>query len=99
MNACTLQPGSKQHLNEEASFWDHDVLVDELPLMSTAAGYAAYPFGNRYDIAHGTINFDVRTLTGEEFTLRVERSMAQKCGRWFWTLCQSEVVPSWFWIT
>ena len=42
--------------------------------MSTAAGYGAYPCGKRYDTEHGMINFDVRTLTGEEFTLRVERS-------------------------
>ena len=42
--------------------------------MSTAAGYAAYPVGQSCDNDHGMINLDVRTLTGEEFRLRVERS-------------------------
>ena len=48
--------------------------VDELPLMSTAAGSAGYPVGKNYDNDHGMINLDVRTLSGEEFRLRVERS-------------------------
>ena len=48
--------------------------VDELPLMSTAAGSAGYPVGQSYDNDHGMINLDVRTLAGEEFRLRVERS-------------------------
>ena len=47
---------------------------DELPLMSTAAGDAGYPVGQNYDSDHGMINLDVRTLTGQEFRLRVERS-------------------------
>ena len=42
--------------------------------MSTAAGSAGYPVGQSYDNDHGMINLDVRTLTGEEFRLRVERS-------------------------
>ena len=48
--------------------------VDELPLMSTAAGSGGYSVGQSYDKDHGMINLDVRTLTGEEFRLRVERS-------------------------
>ena len=48
--------------------------VDELPLMSTAAGSDGYPVGQNCDKDHGMINLDVRTLTGEEFRLRVERS-------------------------
>ena len=64
---------------EEALFRDNDVLVlscfvKELPLMSTAAGSAGYPVGQSYSNDHGMINLDVRTLTGEEFRLRVERS-------------------------
>ena len=42
--------------------------------MSTAAGSAGYRVGQNYDKDHGMINLDVRTLTGEEFRLRVERS-------------------------
>ena len=42
--------------------------------MSTAAGSVGYPVGQSYDNDHGMINLDVRTLTGEEFRLRVERS-------------------------
>ena len=42
--------------------------------MSTAAGYAGYPAGQSCDNDHGMINLDVRTLTGKEFRLRVERS-------------------------
>ena len=42
--------------------------------MSTAAGSAGYPVGQNYENDHGMINLDVRTLTGEEFRLRVERS-------------------------
>ena len=42
--------------------------------MSTAAGDAAYPVGQSYANDHGMINLDVRTLTGKEFRLRVERS-------------------------
>ena len=42
--------------------------------MSTAAGSAGYPGGQNYDNDHGMINLDVRTLSGEEFRLRVERS-------------------------
>ena len=41
--------------------------------MSTAAGDAGYLIGQGCD-NHGMINLDVRTLTGEEFRLRVERS-------------------------
>ena len=40
--------------------------------MSTA-GSAGYPVGQSCDNDHGMINLDVRTLTGEEFRLRVER--------------------------
>ena len=42
--------------------------------MSTAASSAGYPVGQGHDNDHGMINLDVRTLTGEEFRLRVERS-------------------------
>ena len=42
--------------------------------MSTAAGCAGYPVGQSCQNDHGMINLDVRTLTGEEFRLRVERS-------------------------
>ena len=42
--------------------------------MSTAAGSAGYRVGQSCDKDHGMINLDVRTLTGEEFRLRVERS-------------------------
>ena len=48
--------------------------VDTLPLMSTAAGCAGYPIGQSYHNDNGMINIDVRTLTGEEFRLRVHRS-------------------------
>ena len=48
--------------------------VDELPLMSTATGDAGYPVRQSCDNDHGMIDLDVRTLTGEEFRLRVERS-------------------------
>ena len=43
---------------------------------STAAGDAGYPVGQSYDNDHGTcmIDLDVRTLSGEEFRLRVESS-------------------------
>ena len=73
---------NKKHLNgsklrEEALFvlgqrWSS--FVNELPLMSTAAGSAGYPVGQSCDNDHGMINLDVRTLAGEEFGLRVERS-------------------------
>ena len=65
-----------QSSGEEALFWNKDVLVSfvvELPLMSTAAGSAGYPIGQSCDNDH-VINLDVRTLAGEEFRLRVERS-------------------------
>ena len=42
--------------------------------MSTAAGSAGYPVGQSYNNDHGMINLDVRTLTGEEFRLTMERS-------------------------
>ena len=42
--------------------------------MSTAADSARYPLGQSWDNDHGMIDLDVRTLTGEEFRLRVERS-------------------------
>ena len=42
--------------------------------MSTTAGSAGYPVGQSCDEDHGMINLDVRTLSGEEFRLRVERS-------------------------
>jgi len=45
-----------------------------LPLMSTAAGSAGYSVGQSYHNDHGMIHFDVRTLTGEEFRLRVDIS-------------------------
>ena len=48
--------------------------VHELPLMSTAAGSAGYPVGQSCDNDHGMIDLDVRTLTGKDFRLRVERS-------------------------
>ena len=48
--------------------------VDESPLMSTAAGYARDPVGQNCRNDHGMIDLDVRTLTGEEFRLSVERS-------------------------
>ena len=44
------------------------------PLMLTAAGSAGYVVGQSCDKDDGMINLDVRTLTGEEFRLRVERS-------------------------
>ena len=50
------------------------IFVDVLPLMSTVAGSAGYPVGQSYDSGHGMINLDVRTLSGEEFRLRVESS-------------------------
>lgn len=42
------------------------------------------PVGQSYDRDHGMIHLDVRTLSGEEFRLRVESSTepARKCGRW-----------------
>ena len=42
--------------------------------MSTAAGYAGCSVWQSYHNDHGMINFDVRTLTGEEFRLRVDIS-------------------------
>ena len=42
--------------------------------MSTAAGYARDPVGQNCHNDHGMIDLDVRTLTGEEFRLSVERS-------------------------
>ena len=42
--------------------------------MSTAADSALYPLGQSWDNDHGMIDLDVRTLTGEEFRLSVERS-------------------------
>ena len=59
--------------------------VEELPVMgnaesydnmSTAAGDASYAVGQSYDNDRGTcmIDLDVRTLSGEEFRLRVESS-------------------------
>ena len=42
--------------------------------MSTATGDAGYPVRQSCDNDHGMIDLDVRTLTGEEFRLRVERS-------------------------
>ena len=73
--------GKRQHLNGSKLPGRSFVLVqlyfsfvDELPLMSTAAGSAGYPVGQSFDNDHGMIDLDVRTLTGEEFRLRVERS-------------------------
>ena len=40
----------------------------------SAAGCAGYPIGRSYDDDHGMVDIDVRTLTGEEFRLRVHRS-------------------------
>eukprot|EP00434_Breviolum_minutum_P002991 symbB.v1.2.002629.t2/scaffold139.1/size300179/12 len=40
----------------------------------SAASSAGYPVGQSCDNDHGMIDLDVRTLTGEEFRLRVERS-------------------------
>ena len=42
--------------------------------MLTATGSAGYVVGQSCDKDDGMINLDVRTLTGEEFRLRVERS-------------------------
>ena len=42
--------------------------------MSTAVGDAGYPAGQSCDNDDGMIDLDVRTLSGEEFRLRVERS-------------------------
>ena len=42
--------------------------------MSTAAGSAGYSVGQSYHNDHVMIHFDVRTLTGEEFRLRVDIS-------------------------
>ena len=42
--------------------------------MSTAASSAGYPVGQSCGNDFGVINLDVRTLTGEEFRLGVERS-------------------------
>ena len=42
--------------------------------MSTAAGDAGSLVGQKNDNDHGMINLDVRTLTGAEFRLRVDRS-------------------------
>ena len=39
-----------------------------------AAAGAGYPVGKSRDNDHGMINLDVRTLSGDEFTLRVETS-------------------------
>ena len=45
-----------------------------ITIMSTSAGSAGHPGGQNCDKDHGMINLDVRTLTGEEFRLRVDRS-------------------------
>ena len=42
--------------------------------MSTAAGSAGYPVGQSCDNDQVMIDLDVRTLSGEECRLRVERS-------------------------
>ena len=69
-NGSKLQP-------KKSCFGTNDVLVlsTSCTLMSTAAGFAGYPrWAELHDNDHGMINLDVRTLTGEEFRLRVERS-------------------------
>ena len=71
----SMQHGSKLQRRSSVLGQGCSSFVDELSLiMSPAAGFAGYPVGQSYDNDHGMINLDVRTLTGEEFRLRVERS-------------------------